>query len=161
MQYKMFSFFVGKMNCGRSGQLCNKLGVNRYPIWGVLKPGGAFELHHGKNTNNDITKFVKTSVRATNVWALTAKEILSILQRNSGNLTLIFSIITFSRTRWYWPRENCCRRRSMVFRLVRTVVSTLYTFFVRTSQGVVRIRCVNSPFWYHRLHRSHQVMPSI
>ncbi|XP_014477755.1 PREDICTED: dnaJ homolog subfamily C member 10-like isoform X2 [Dinoponera quadriceps] len=75
----------GKINCGRNGQLCSKLGVNRYPIWGVLKPGGAFELHHGKNTNNDIIKFVQISAKATNVRALTAVEILSILQRNSGN----------------------------------------------------------------------------
>ncbi|XP_019700630.1 dnaJ homolog subfamily C member 10 isoform X3 [Harpegnathos saltator] len=75
----------GKLNCGRNGQLCNKLGVNRYPIWGILKSGGAFELHHGKNTNNDIIKFVQISAKATNVWALTAGEALSILQRNSGN----------------------------------------------------------------------------
>lgn len=74
------------MNCGRNGQLCNTLGINRYPIWGVLKPGGAFELHHGKSTNNDIIKFVKISANATNVWALTAEEILSILQRNNGSL---------------------------------------------------------------------------
>lgn len=90
-QYGIFCF-VGKMNCGRSRQLCDKLGVNRYPMWGVLKPGGAFELHHGKNTNNDIIKFVQISAKATNVWALTAEKTLSILQRNSGIIcTYIFN----------------------------------------------------------------------
>lgn len=77
-------YLVGKMNCGRNGQLCSKLGINHYPMWGMLKPGGAFELNHGKNFNNDIIKFVQISVKATNVWALSAEEASSILQRNNG-----------------------------------------------------------------------------
>lgn len=96
VQYGMFSF-VGRINCGRNQQLCDKMGINRYPIWGVLKPGGAFELHHGKNTNNDIIKFVRISAKATNVWALTAEETLSILQRKDGNLSVFtFSTVAFS-----------------------------------------------------------------
>ncbi|XP_024893303.1 dnaJ homolog subfamily C member 10-like isoform X1 [Temnothorax curvispinosus] len=88
LQMKKFSASgvnLGKMNCGRNGQLCSKLGINRYPIWGMLKPGGAFELNHGKNINNDIIKFVQISVKATNVWALSAEETLSILQRNHAD----------------------------------------------------------------------------
>ncbi|XP_011169355.1 dnaJ homolog subfamily C member 10 [Solenopsis invicta] len=76
---------LGKMNCGKNGQLCSKLGVNRYPIWGMLKSGGAFELNHGKNMNNDIIKFVQIGVKTTNVWALSAEKALSILQRNNGD----------------------------------------------------------------------------
>lgn len=48
----------------------------------MLKPGGAFELNHGKATNNDIIKFVQISVKTTNLWALSAEEALSILQDN-------------------------------------------------------------------------------
>lgn len=77
-------FFTGKIHCGRNSQLCDKLGVNRYPMWGMLKPGGAFELHHGKNVNSDILKFIKISVKTMNVWALSSKEALSILQRSNG-----------------------------------------------------------------------------
>lgn len=77
-------YFVGKIHCGRNGQLCSKLGVKRYPTWGMLKPSGAFELNHGNNRNIDITKFVQISVKATNIWALSVEEALSILQRNNG-----------------------------------------------------------------------------
>lgn len=69
-------------------QFCSKVGVNRYPIWGILKSGGAFELNHGKDKNNDIIKFVQISMKTTNVWALSAEETLSILQRNNGINTI-------------------------------------------------------------------------
>lgn len=80
MQY----ILTGKINCGRNGQLCNKLGINRYPVWGMLKPGGAFELNHGKATNNDIIKFIQIGVKTTNIRALSAEEALSILQGDNG-----------------------------------------------------------------------------
>jgi len=91
---KYFSrYLVGKINCIENQQLCSKLGVNRYPMWGMLKPDGAFELHHGNNLNNDIIKFVQISVKTTNVWTLSAEEALSILQRKNGivsNMNHIF-----------------------------------------------------------------------
>jgi len=98
IEYKIFLhsikyYLLGKINCGRNGQLCSKLGINRYPMWGMLKPGGAFELHHGNNLNNDIIKFVQISVKTTNVWTLSAEEALSILQRKNGiisNMNHIF-----------------------------------------------------------------------
>ncbi|XP_029676566.1 dnaJ homolog subfamily C member 10-like [Formica exsecta] len=88
LQMKKFSINgvnLGKMNCGKNQQICNKLGINRYPVWGMLKPGGAFELNHGKATNNDIIKFVQISVKTTNVWALSAEKALSILQGDKEN----------------------------------------------------------------------------
>ncbi|KAG5348339.1 DJC10 protein, partial [Acromyrmex charruanus] len=88
LQTKKFSpsgIKLGKINCGRNGQFCSKLGVTRYPIWGMLKPGGAFEFHHGSNLNNDIIKFMQISMKTTNVWALSAEEALSILQRSNGD----------------------------------------------------------------------------
>ncbi|XP_043277162.1 dnaJ homolog subfamily C member 10-like [Venturia canescens] len=76
---------LGKVNCGKYPKLCTDLNVNRYPMWGVFKPGGAFELSHGKDTINDIAKFAENSVKAHNVWALSAEKILSILKRQNGN----------------------------------------------------------------------------
>ncbi|XP_032668105.1 dnaJ homolog subfamily C member 10-like isoform X3 [Odontomachus brunneus] len=124
----------GKINCGRNQQLCQQLGVNRYPIWGVLKPGGAFELHHGKNTYNDISKFVRISAKATNVWALTAEETLSILQRKSENEVWFLD--------WYAPWCPPCvhflselRRASLEFdmSIVRfgTIDCTVHTVLCR------------------------------
>lgn len=76
---------LGKVNCGKHPKLCAELNVNRYPMWGVLKPGGAFELSHGKDTINEIAKFAENSIKAKNVWALSAEKIVSILNRQSGN----------------------------------------------------------------------------
>ncbi|XP_046833156.1 dnaJ homolog subfamily C member 10-like isoform X1 [Vespa crabro] len=75
---------LGKINCGRYGHLCNILNINRYPMWGVLKSGGAFELSHGKNTIHDIAKFTTSSIKAENLWALSADKVLSILQRSNA-----------------------------------------------------------------------------
>lgn len=89
-EYKMFLhsmkyYLVGKMNCeSKNRQLCSKLGINRYPIWGMLKPGGAFELNHGENFINGVINFAQISMKTTNVWALSEEEALLILQRNNG-----------------------------------------------------------------------------
>jgi len=53
-------------------------------MWGMLKPGGAFELHYGKNTYHDILKFALSSVKIRNVWALSAEEVSAIFQWNNG-----------------------------------------------------------------------------
>lgn len=76
---------LGKVNCGRESRICNSLGVNRYPMWAILKPGGAFEWHHGQSALNDIVKFFHNSHKATNVWALSADEIKSIMSGSNGN----------------------------------------------------------------------------
>ena len=75
---------LGKINCARHSRICSVLGINRYPMWGILKSGGAFELHHGKDVPNDITKFVYSSVKAVNVWALNEEQIMSILDGKNG-----------------------------------------------------------------------------
>ncbi|XP_011498775.1 PREDICTED: dnaJ homolog subfamily C member 10-like [Ceratosolen solmsi marchali] len=75
---------LGKINCGRYSKLCKKLNINRYPTWAVLKPGGAFEISHGKNRMNDVANFAKNSLKAENVWALSADKVHSILNKESG-----------------------------------------------------------------------------
>ncbi|KAG8038769.1 hypothetical protein G9C98_000324, partial [Cotesia typhae] len=75
---------LGKINCGKYNSLCSNLNINRYPMWGVLKPGGAFELSHGKTTLNDVAKFAENSIKAQNVAALSAEKIISILKRKNG-----------------------------------------------------------------------------
>ncbi|OXU22293.1 hypothetical protein TSAR_009361 [Trichomalopsis sarcophagae] len=77
---------LAKINCGRYSTLCRNLNVNHYPAWGVLKPGGAFELSHGKNTMNDVANFAKSSLKAQNVWALSAQKIHDILGRQNGEV---------------------------------------------------------------------------
>jgi DnaJ family protein C protein 10 len=79
---------VAKINCGRYSKLCKKLNINHYPTWGVLKPGGAFEVNHGKNSMNDVTNFAKNSLKAQNVWALSPEKVHSILSKQSGGYTV-------------------------------------------------------------------------
>ncbi|XP_012257998.2 dnaJ homolog subfamily C member 10-like [Athalia rosae] len=79
------SINLGKVNCGRYSQLCKQLNVNHYPIWGVLKPGGAFELHHGKDSVHHIASFAIDSIKATNVHMLSVDEILSIMNNEKDS----------------------------------------------------------------------------
>lgn len=137
MQMKRLSAIsinLGKINCGRSGQLCNKLSINRYPIWGIFKPGGAFEFSHGKNTYNDIMKFAQIGLKTTNFWALSAEETLSILQRNNEHKVWFLD--------WYVPWCPPCiqflselRRASLEFdmSIIRfgTIDCTVHTMLCR------------------------------
>ncbi|XP_058802167.1 dnaJ homolog subfamily C member 10-like [Phymastichus coffea] len=77
---------LAKINCGRYTTLCKSLNINHYPTWGVLKPGGAFEISHGKNTMNDVANFAKNSLKAQNVWALSARQIHDILGKHTGEV---------------------------------------------------------------------------
>ncbi|XP_046422638.1 dnaJ homolog subfamily C member 10-like isoform X1 [Neodiprion fabricii] len=79
------SINLGKVNCGKYSNLCKRLNVNHYPVWGVLKPGGAFELHHGKDSVHDIASFATESIRATNVHMLSVDEILSIMNNKKDS----------------------------------------------------------------------------
>ncbi|XP_063981872.1 dnaJ homolog subfamily C member 10-like [Diachasmimorpha longicaudata] len=87
---------LAKVNCGRYPALCSALSINRYPMWGVLKPSGAFELSHGKGKINDIAKFAENSIKAQNVWALSASKILAILERRTQSEEVWF-------LDWYAP----------------------------------------------------------
>ncbi|XP_044756368.1 dnaJ homolog subfamily C member 10-like isoform X2 [Coccinella septempunctata] len=65
---------IGLVHCAKSSSLCSTLHISRYPTWGVLKVGGAFEIHHGRDIMHDIITFARDSVRSTNMRALTPEE---------------------------------------------------------------------------------------
>ncbi|XP_014218368.1 dnaJ homolog subfamily C member 10-like [Copidosoma floridanum] len=92
---------LAKINCGRYSLLCKSLNVNHYPAYGILKPGGAFELSHGKNSMNDLANFAKNSLKAKNVWALSADKIHDILGGESGEAWFLD---------WYAPWCPPCMR---------------------------------------------------
>lgn len=115
---------LGKINCGRYSHLCNVLNVNRYPVWGVLKPGGAFEISHGKNTLHDIAKFATISIKSTNLWTLSADKVLSILQRTNDKEVWFLD--------WYAPWFPPCmqflseiRKASMQFNTLNLNFGTI------------------------------------
>lgn len=68
------------VHCGKSSALCSSLHVPRYPTWGVLKVGGAFELHHGRDVLHEIASFAKDSVKSTNLHALSPGDFTNIIR---------------------------------------------------------------------------------
>lgn len=88
------SFFIfkfdilGLIHCGKSAGLCNTLHVVRYPTWGVLKKGGAFELHHGRDVLHEIVTFAKDSVKSINLHALSPADFQNLMQ--GGKLFFIY-----------------------------------------------------------------------
>lgn len=70
---------IGLIHCGKNSELCSSLHVVRYPTWGVLKVGGAFELHHGRDVLYDIANFAKDSVKSKNLHALCPPDFKRIL----------------------------------------------------------------------------------
>lgn len=74
---------VGLVHCAQSSSLCSELHISRYPVWGTLKVGGAFEIHHGRDVMHDIVSFARDSVRSTNLRALTPDDFEQI-RREDG-----------------------------------------------------------------------------
>lgn len=74
---------IGLVHCAKSADLCASLHVSHYPAWGVLKEGGAFEMHHGKDTLHDIASFARDSSYATNMHALSPADFSVILKDGS------------------------------------------------------------------------------
>lgn len=64
--------------------MCSNLGVNRYPMWGIIKIGGAFEWYHGSTKLYDIVAFAHSSGKATNVRALNAEQVANIMEGGNG-----------------------------------------------------------------------------
>lgn len=62
------------VHCGKSADLCALLHVSHYPAWGVLKSGGAFELHHGRDILHDVAAFARDSTKAVNLHALSPDD---------------------------------------------------------------------------------------
>lgn len=83
--------FVGLIHCGKTSGLCGTLHVVRYPTWGVLKTGGAFELHHGRDVLHEIITFARDSVKSTNLHALSPADFQNIMQDGEYLFLFIFN----------------------------------------------------------------------
>lgn len=70
--------------------MCKALHIVKYPTWGILKKGGAFELHNGRTSLHAIERFARDSEAASNLHALSPQDLKNIM--NKGN-TLTDKII--------------------------------------------------------------------
>ncbi|KAK7864477.1 hypothetical protein R5R35_003101 [Gryllus longicercus] len=62
---------IGKVHCGQEVKLCQQMHINRYPVFAVFKPGGGYELYHGRESAHDIANFAEESRSALNMGVLT------------------------------------------------------------------------------------------
>ncbi|XP_014277164.1 dnaJ homolog subfamily C member 10 [Halyomorpha halys] len=75
------NFKIGRINCGRYSNLCQTLSISRYPLFGVFKPGGGWEFHHGSETALGVSAFAKEAAAATNIRTIGEAEFLSEVRR--------------------------------------------------------------------------------
>ncbi|XP_022905915.2 dnaJ homolog subfamily C member 10-like [Onthophagus taurus] len=71
---------VGMVHCGQFSSLCHSLHVSKYPTWGILKNGGAFEIHHGRDVLHEVRSFAKDGVKSTNFNALSPADFQNIIK---------------------------------------------------------------------------------
>ncbi|KAH0813437.1 hypothetical protein GEV33_009353 [Tenebrio molitor] len=90
---------LGLVHCGKSSPLCSSLHISRYPSWGVLKVGGAFELHNGRDVLHELSGFARDSIKSTNLHALSPADFVDIM--NEGGTWFID---------WYAPWCPPCRK---------------------------------------------------
>lgn len=85
--------------------------ISHYPSWGILKAGGAFELHHGREVFHEIVAFAKDASKSTNLHALSPAD-FNTLVKQQGNLEIrcdfmsLFSIASDQYLRKVFQTEN-------------------------------------------------------
>lgn len=70
----------GLVHCGKSASLCAVNHISHYPTWGVIKVGGAFELHHGRDVLYEVAAFARDSSTSTNLHALSPADFNSLVK---------------------------------------------------------------------------------
>lgn len=73
--------------------------ISHYPSWGILKVGGAFELHHGREVFHEIVAFAKEASKSTNLHALSPAD-FNTLVKQQGNLEIVCEFMTLLFTAW-------------------------------------------------------------
>ncbi|KAF4519513.1 hypothetical protein B566_EDAN010698 [Ephemera danica] len=71
---KLPALRVGRVDCARSSNLCAVLHIQRYPVYGVFKSGGSYELHHGRTSASDVAQFARESATSPRMTTLTPQQ---------------------------------------------------------------------------------------
>ncbi|KAL1129052.1 hypothetical protein AAG570_013584, partial [Ranatra chinensis] len=84
LQQFLPNFNIGAVNCGRYSKLCADVTISKYPMFGVFKPGGGREFHHGPNLAHSIASFARESASATNIRTLSENEFHKTVALDGG-----------------------------------------------------------------------------
>ncbi|CAH1121720.1 unnamed protein product [Ceutorhynchus assimilis] len=90
---------IGLIHCGKSAGLCAALHIARYPTWCVIKQGGAFEVHQGRDVLHEVATFARDSSKSTNLHALSPADFINL--KSEGTPWLID---------WYAPWCPPCKK---------------------------------------------------
>ncbi|XP_019762900.2 dnaJ homolog subfamily C member 10 isoform X1 [Dendroctonus ponderosae] len=71
---------IGLIHCGKSAGLCATLHIARYPTWCVIKQGGAFEVHQGRDVLHEVASFARDSTKSTNLHALSPADFHNLME---------------------------------------------------------------------------------
>ncbi|XP_050310725.1 dnaJ homolog subfamily C member 10-like [Anthonomus grandis grandis] len=74
---------IGLIHCGKSAGLCATLHIQRYPTWCVIKQGGAFEVHQGRDVLHEVATFARDSTKSTNLHALSPADFHNLKSEGS------------------------------------------------------------------------------
>ncbi|XP_039285633.1 dnaJ homolog subfamily C member 10 [Nilaparvata lugens] len=75
---------VGRVNCGRSADVCVGMHISHYPSFVVFKRGGGHEFYHGQVTTHSVANFAKESAAATNLRTISQTDFSNLINGQDG-----------------------------------------------------------------------------
>ncbi|XP_066942264.1 dnaJ homolog subfamily C member 10-like [Macrobrachium rosenbergii] len=77
------SLNLGRIDCSTMKVQCDDLYIAKTPTFILFKPGGGYELHHGRLLAHDIAVFAREGASSTKFQILTPQEFPKVLQDGS------------------------------------------------------------------------------
>ncbi|XP_063869825.1 dnaJ homolog subfamily C member 10-like isoform X2 [Scylla paramamosain] len=77
------SLNLGRIKCSQMKKHCDDLYIGKTPSFMLLKPGGGYEVHHGRQLAHDIAVFAREGASATNFQILTPQKFPKVLNDGS------------------------------------------------------------------------------
>ncbi|KAK3885496.1 hypothetical protein Pcinc_010237 [Petrolisthes cinctipes] len=80
----LHSINLGRVECSTMQRQCDDLYIAKTPSFVLFKPGGGYEVHHGRLQAQDIAVFAREATSAPHFRILTPQEFPRVLAESSG-----------------------------------------------------------------------------